>query len=414
MIRVLHFAGIINQHDFIDGVLSRLDPRRFEISALAALPSRRQSANDDGTAYSTKTLNVAPRLGNYRKLLLSLVGEIRRFRPHILQAHHYHEALVASLAVRMARAPHFVIGHHYSDHIYYLTRGLKQKALLRLEMFCNASASRIVVPTQGVASILTKDQGVPTSKVSVIPYGFDLRHFQPSSASIAFELRKELGLVDKFVVLTCCRLSKEKGLDYLLRAIPELIARNERLVLLMIGGGPEEQRLRDLSQSLGLGQSVRFLGWRDDAIDWMATADLVVQPSLCESYCQVLVEALALNKPVVMTPVGIAPEVIGENERGRLVPPRDTRALVSAIVEVMTSPDRGRGLAELGADYVRNNLTAELAANRYSCLYESLLEGSQIASRMDAGEGNGDGRANSPDSAGAEVGSSSQGRSYGQ
>ena len=378
MIRVLHFAGIINQHDFIDEVLSRLDRAQFEISALTGVPARRQGPHDNGTEYPKRTLNIEPRLGNYRKLFFALVGEIRRFRPHILQAHHYHEALIASLAIRMTRVPYFVIGHHYSDHIYYLTKGLKRKVLLELEMLCNASASHIVVPTNGVASLLTERQRVPTNKVSVIPYGFDLAHFQPSSPNIASQLRREQGLEGKYVILTCCRLSKEKGLDYLLRAMPELSARNGNLLLLVLGGGPEEQALKDLSRSLGLGNVVRFLGWRDDAIDWMATADLVVQPSFCESYCQVLVEALALGKPVVMTPVGIAPEVIGKDERGRLVPPGDTRALVSTIAEVMTSPEKGRSLAQNGAAYVRKNLAADLAAYRYRHLYESLLQGSRI------------------------------------
>ena len=377
MIRVLHFAGIINRHDFIDEVLSRLDRDRFEISALSGVPARRQGPYENGSEYAKRTLNLEPRPGNYRKLLLSVVREIRTFRPHILQAHHYHEAVIAALAVRMTPVPHFVIGHHYSDHIYYLTRGLKRMALLKLEMFCNATASHIVVPTNAVANILTERQGVPKHKISVIPYGLDLTQFQPSSPGTASRLRREQGLEGKYVILTCCRLSKEKGLEYLLRAMPELRARNVDTRLLVLGSGAEEQALKDLSASLGLGNVIRFLGWRDDAIDWMAAADLVVQPSLCESYCQVLVEALALGKPVIMTPVGIAPDVIGKDERGRLVPPGDARALASAIAEVMASPGKGAGLAQLGASYVRKNLTADMAAYRYSSLYESLVGGLQ-------------------------------------
>src|SRR3990172_3651105 len=83
MIRVLHFAGIINRHDFIDEVLSRLDRDRFEISALRGVPARRQGPYENGSEYAKRTLNLEPRPGNYRKLLLSVVREIRTFRPHI-------------------------------------------------------------------------------------------------------------------------------------------------------------------------------------------------------------------------------------------------------------------------------------------------------------------------------------------
>ena len=110
-------------------------------------------------------------------------------------------------------------------------------------------------------------------------------------------------LEGKYVALTCCRVNREKGLDYLIPIIPEVRARHQDFRLVMVGSGSLEEELRREIAELGIGDVVQMVGWRDDSMDWIAAADLVIQPSRGESFCQVLLEALALKKPVVMTPV---------------------------------------------------------------------------------------------------------------
>jgi len=119
---------------------------------------------------------------------------------------------------------------------------------------------------------------------------------------------------------------------------------------------------------------VQFVGWRSDAMDWIAASDLVVHPALCESWCQVLFEALAFTKPVIMTPVGAAPEVIGNDERGRLIPPGDSNAIARAITELMNDRELGRSLAESGRAYIYQNMGADRAARNYEELYYEALQ----------------------------------------
>src|SRR5262249_9143383 len=210
--------------------------------------------------------------------------------------------IIASLVVKIARVPCYIIGRHYSDHIYYLTRGLKRRAFLAAESFCNKTATRIAVPTQGVANLLAEVQGVPREKLAVIPFGLDFDKYRPSSSDAPSRIRSEYGLNDKYMVLTCSRLNPEKGLEVLLKAIPQVVKHNSEFGLVMVGKGAAEGALLKLSREPGLEGTVQFVGWRNDAMDWMAAADLVVHPAFCESWCQVLFEALALNKPIIMTP----------------------------------------------------------------------------------------------------------------
>jgi glycosyltransferase involved in cell wall biosynthesis len=373
MIRVLHFAGIINRYDFIDTVLARLNRSRFQVSALTAVESRRTGPYRPGEEYPTKHLRFDFKRRTYPRMLWALLKEIRRFRPHIVQAHHYDENIVAAAAVRLARVPCYVIGRHYSDHIYALTTGIKRKVFLAAEAVCNRTATQIAVPAQSVARLLTEVQHVSRKKVTVIPFGLDFDSYRTSSPDAASRIRREHLLQGKYLILTSCRLNREKGLEYLLQAMPEIRARNRDVRLVLLGNGPHESALRRVSGELGIDDVVRFVGWRNDALDWIAASDLVVQPSFCESFCQVLMEALAFEKPVIITPIGAAPEVIGDNQRGRLVPMGDSRAIASAINELMHDRDLGHRLGALGKAYLHDNLGADLAARRYERLYEAAL-----------------------------------------
>jgi glycosyltransferase involved in cell wall biosynthesis len=371
MIRVLHFAGIINRSDFIDTVLSRLDPSRFEVSALTGMTPRRD--RNGAAPYPNEVLGFPFTRPNYPRMLRALLASIRRFQPHILHAHHYDESLVASLARRLRVVPCYAIGHHYSDHIYVLTRGLKRRAILAGERFAQNVASCIVVPTADVRRILVERQNPPPCKVEVVPYGVDIESLRPTSPDAPLRIRRELGLEGKYVAMACCRLNPEKGLHYLLQAVPQVERRRPDFRLVLVGSGPYEPRLREWCRRLAIEHVVHFAGWQNEALDWLASADLVVQPSLSESFCQTLVEALALAKPVIMTPVGAAPEVLGENERGRLVPVGDVEALASAIGEIVEDRALGERLGKAGRDYIRRHLGADRMAESYAEIYlESL------------------------------------------
>jgi len=373
MIRVLHFNNAINPYDYIDSILTKFDKAKIDLLALTGLARPPVGDYKVGERYEAQCLGYRFERRSYSKMFLALTSKIRAFRPQVLHAHGFDENLIASLAVKAARVPCYVIGRHYSDLIYLLTRGLKRKAYLAAEGFCNKTATRIVAPTETVARILTDLQGVPGEKVAVIPYGLDFNKYRVSSPGAPSRLRSEYGLERKYLALTCGRLSLEKGLEYLLRAIPQVRRVNKDFRLVMVGSGPCEAELRKLCQELGLEDIAQFVGWRSDAMDWIAAANLVVQPSLSESWCQVLAEALAFTKPIIMTPVGAAPEMIGNNERGRLVPPRDSEAIADAIIELMNDWELGCSLAEAGRAYIYQNASADRVARSHEELYFTAL-----------------------------------------
>ncbi len=371
-LRVLHFAEVINRSDFIDTVLSRLDRSRFEVRALVGRSGGRTGEYPPGVPYAKHVLGFSFGFWHLGQMLASLGSEIRAFRPHILHSHHFNETLVASLVKRLMGIPAYVIGRHYSDHIYFLTRGLKRQLLLRAEGFCNRTADRIIVPTQSVASLLTKRQGVPAERITTIPYALELSLLRATTQDAARRFLAAEGLDKTYNIVTACRLNREKGIEHLLAAMPEIRAKNAAARLLILGGGPYEQELRSRASAMGIDDCVRFAGWRDDALEWIAAADVVVQPSECESYCQVLVEALMLGTPVVMTSVGVAPEVMADHRGGRLVPARDSAAIAEAVGELMANPALGPALAKSGRDYVVQHMDPARITLQHESVYIEL------------------------------------------
>lgn len=375
-IRILHFSHSMRQDDGVDAALKRLDPSRFELSALIVSPSdtQRKTQSLEEISYPIDLLELTANPHNFLRILEKLLNKIREFRPHILHAHHYYENLIASVAVRLVPVSCYVIGRHYADLIYYLSRGVKQKMLIAAEGFCNSTATQIVVPTQQVAQLLIERQGVPGDKITAIPYGFNFTSYVPSSPDSPDRLRERYNIKDRYMIMACCRLNREKGLKYLFQALEQVKFKNKNFQLIIVGSGTHEAELRQQCRELEINDVVQFMGWRTDVLDWIAAADLVVQPSLSESFCQVLIEALAFSKPVIMTPVGVAPEVIGKNERGRLVPVADSQAIADAICELMFNRELGKTLGQRGNQYVKANMGADVAARRYENFYNGLIE----------------------------------------
>jgi hypothetical protein len=175
------------------------------------------------------------------------------------------------------------------------------------------------------------------------------------------------------------RLSPEKGVRHLIRAVAVLAARETVRPphLTVIGDGPERARLEQMAAALGCAAHVTFTGQlaRDAMLARLRAVDFCVQPSLSESLCKAWLDAMALGLPVVSSDVGAARAVMGTNgERGWLVPPGDADRLADAIAHVTTAPIDWPALRARCRTYAHERTIdrwagriAELCAQRWGC-----------------------------------------------
>ena len=155
-------------------------------------------------------------------------------------------------------------------------------------------------------------------------------------------------------ILYAGRLSREKGIDILLRAVALLPpGTRENVNLVIAGGGLAENELRTLSASLGIDDRVRFAGVVSPGPDLLAeydASDLFVLPSRTEGVPRALLEARARLLPVVATSVGGIPHLIRDGESGLIVPPDDPQAMAHAIERVIDNPALARSLGNAGRE----------------------------------------------------------------
>ena len=148
------------------------------------------------------------------------------------------------------------------------------------------------------------------------------------------------------------RLVEHKNLPRLLDAFARLAPGRPALRLLLVGSGPLGASLMARIRQLGLSGQVLMLGERDDVPALMAAADIVVAPSLREGLSNVVLEAMALGRPVVATRVGGTPEAIDDGEHGLLVDPLDTDALATALARLIDDASLRRRLGEAARNKV--------------------------------------------------------------
>lgn len=375
MIRILQFADLINRHDFIDNIVHYADHSRFQVGVCVRSPWNNIAAPvyTNGTPHCV--LGCASRQET-AQAAWKLAGLLRRWKADILHTHHYDQAVIGWLATRLCPRTRLVVGRHYSDSIYRSSNGVKRRALLALERIVNQSAARIVVPSRAIIEIVGNRQGVPAEKIDCVPYGFVAQKYAAFANGKPSDVRQELGLDGRLVLGNFARLHEEKGQRYLLTALALLRPKLPDLSLLLVGEGPEREALERQANELGLDQAVHFLGWRRDAMAIMSAVDVVVQPTLQEAFSQVMAEALWLGKPLIMSNVSGAADVIQDGVNGLLVPPADVTALTQAIERMAGDADfRGR-LGEAGHAYVEENLTIEKVIPQYEQVYLRAMQAS--------------------------------------
>ena len=364
MIRVLHFADIINRGDFIHNVLDHCDPGTFSMSAVTL--DHRGTLNADPGGLSVVNL-AAPNRRDIPWAVAALRALLARERIDILHVHHYVPGLIALAATRKLPVA-LVIGRHYSDAIYSLSRGLRRRLYLRLERLCNDAAAAVVAPSAAVEAVLLA-QGVRGDKIARIPYGFAFDRLIPRSPSP--ETIALWGGEPGLRLGTFARLHPEKGHCFLAEALRNLRHEGIRATWLLAGDGPARETLGRLAREMGIDDRVRMLGWRTDVLDLMAASDIVVQPTLHEAFSQVMVEAMALGRPLVISDVSGVRDVVQDGETGLVVPPGRSEALAAAIRRLAT-PEEAERLGKNASRVVREKLDIRAIAPRLEALYVSV------------------------------------------
>jgi glycosyltransferase involved in cell wall biosynthesis len=312
------------------------------IVALAPLGPMGQEALDEGIP--TESLELRRNLGIFSRTL-RLIRMIRAWRPDVLHSHMVHANLLARAVRPLARVPVLVSTIHSINDggplrmaAYRLTSGL---------------IDRCTIISQLAAERYIAIGAVPPHRLQVVPNAVDTSRFRRIPGARA-AIRQELGLGNDFVWLAVGRFEEPKDYPTMIAALARLAAVHPASRLLLVGKGSLQDEVETLVRAAGLEARVHFLGVRRDIPELMSAADGYVLSSAREGMPVVLLEAAAVELPVVATRVGGVAEVVEDGTTGFLVPPGDPGALGGAMkrIEALTGDvraaigSRGRALVE--------------------------------------------------------------------
>lgn len=294
---------------------------------------------------------------------LRLAALWRRHGVQVVQAHQYTPFFYAMLArLRCPRIPLVFTEHgrHYPDYP-------RRKRMLA-NRWLMGNRDRVVAVGRSVKGALIDNEGIPADRIEVIPNGIDTDRFRPSE-SLREETRAELGIApDDYLVLMVARLDPIKDHITAIKSASLAAAEVDGLKLVLVGDGPERNRIEAYIGEANLGSRVRLLGTRHDVSRLLAGADTLLLTSVSEGIPLTVIEAMATGVPVVGTAVGSMTDVVSDRV-GRLAQARDADALAGHLRQLGLS----RRLRDEMGLQGRALALAEFSESRMAASYSELI-----------------------------------------
>ena len=285
-----------------------------------------------------------------------------------------HFALYALPLLDLLRSRRFVFHFHgpWGQESSAENEGpLSVSAKRVVESLVYRRADRFIALSSAFADLLGREYGIPHDRIFVVPGGVDARRYTLRESR--HEARERFGLPhDRPLVVSVRRLIHRVGLEGLIDAVAELRRRVPEALLLIAGRGPLERQLRMRIASRQLEDHIRLLGFvADEDLPLLYRAcEVSIVPSVAlEGFGLSAVESLAAGTPVLVTPVGGLPEVVGALDSSLVLPDSSTSAVADALTRALNSPG-GLPPPERCARYARERFDWPVIAGHVLRVYE--------------------------------------------
>ncbi len=368
-------SGVGGAEKALFEIVTRLDGDRFSFRVIVMKRPGATARAIEAAGVPVLSLGLPPSVGAAYPLYLvpaftKLVKELRTDPPDILHCWLFQANLLGRLAAGVAGVRANVSS----------LRVIERERLFQypVDKLTRRLVTRYAAVSQAVADHYSARLGLK-GEVTVIPNGVDVGPFLEADRT---SLKKELGLPDDCLLIgSLGRLHLQKGVDLLIKAMPEILSLEPNVRLAIAGDGPERSALEVLTKDLGLEDKISFLGQYGDAAKFIAGLDLFVLPSRWEGMPNVALEAMAAGVPVVATEVDGTGEAVvaggiertAEGETAILVKPDDVGELARAAAALLLGRKRSEAMGRAGRERVSREFSISRMIERHRELYESLL-----------------------------------------
>lgn len=279
--------------------------------------------------------------GKYSYSNVKAISElIKQENIDLVHLHGYRAANFGRIASRRSGVANVI-------HEHAVLRTLPHQFVADL-LLRTATDSAIAV-SENVKRFMIRSRCIPGKKIRVIWNGIDLKKFARIPAEKIEKKKRELNVpIGVPIIGTITRLRQEKGVEYLIRAIPMIHKAVPEALFLIVGDGPLLKRLMDMTRVLGVEPWTRFLGFRNDVGELLSIFDINVIPSLTEGFPLSLIEGMCVGTPIVATEVGGVSEIGEDGENVLLVRPRNEDEIARKVTHLLNDCSMRKKLSYRG------------------------------------------------------------------
>jgi glycosyltransferase involved in cell wall biosynthesis len=305
-------------------------------------------------------------------LITSTITECIKARPDIIHAHWaFPGGYAASVVSKIFRIKYVVSIHGGEIPL------LKKFSFLQKPVIKSLNKSSQVIVNSSYSKDELEKMGVRREKIIKInpPPNF-VKHC--SDKEILKQFRRKFAAENTKIILFCGRLTERKGVDYLIKAFPQLKSKNVHLII--AGGGGKEEHLKKLVSSLHLENEVTFFGRANDKDLGLLhdISDVFVCPSIIdfqgetEALGLVIPEAMESQMPVIGTDVGGIPDIIKNEVNGILVPQKDPNAIANAVDKILDSTEFSTKIIQNSQETIKE-FAPELIAQKHLQVFQKII-----------------------------------------
>jgi len=259
---------------------------------------------------------------------------------------------------------------------WWLEQSILHRAYKSIMCWILRRADLVRTDATRAKTALIEGLGLSSERVAVIPIIPRPENIAGFTDADGDGVRKEL-LRDKYdrMVLFIGTLEKIKNIPNLLRAGKRVLSAHPGTVFVLIGAGPERDRLEKLSRELGMAEHVRFMGVvpYDDIPPYLAACDIFILPSWSEGFPRVLLEATFAAKPIVVTDINGAVDIVTDGESGYIVPLNDSAKLAGKVEELLSNPEKAREMGRRGYENTLKYRDFDSNVNTLVNLWQGML-----------------------------------------
>jgi len=293
-----------------------------------------------------------------------LTALFREHRPDVVQTNLFHANILGRIAAHRAGIQQVICGIHIADRDAHWRH--------RIDRWTSRYAARHVCVSESVAQFTTKHVGHPREQLLVIPNVDDPSKYPPDCIVEPVDL-SQFGIPSGRKLMTFIgRLHPQKGLDWLLTEMPRWSERLTDWDVLLVGHGPEQERLERIVQEKGLGNRVFFAGWRPDVREILAATDLFILPSRWEGMPSVVLHAMSSSLPVLTTEVEGVRELLGPNGDEQIVPVEDSEVWAERLIQLASDETQCVRLGRENRQRVVDHFSIDVAVRMYQDAWETL------------------------------------------